>query len=184
MEAKLFNLGKGIMPTEQRMKLDWEAIQDISRCQFDSALRDQIESNLEWYRLRSGEYADDASSKDFENAFKTLGFLNKSDFSRSQLEPIADELATVMWFLEVMAQAPAEKSVSVKYFLYFRIWTLIGKAGVKLTQGKGILNHRLSHAQKIFREVCRQEGIEFASDQALADALRRALKAMAGKGAK
>ena len=180
----MFNSGKNSTLTDQRVKLNWEEIEEIWRCQFDHPIRNEIESNLEWHNSRSGDYAEDASFKDFENAFKALGLLNKSEFHQFQLEPIADELSTVTWFLEVMAQAPAERKVSMKYFLYFRIWTLIGKAGVKLTRGKGILGHPLSHAQKVFREVCRQAGITFVSDQALADVLTRALKAMTGTGAK
>lgn len=184
MEGRLFNSGKNLMLTDQHVKLNWEKISEISRCHFGETIRKEIENNIEWYKQRSGDYDGDPSWKDFENAFKALGLLNNSDYCRFQLEPITDELARVMWFLEIMAQAPDRKAVSVKYFLYFRIWTLIGKAGVKLTQGKGIPDNRLSPAQHVFREVFRQAGIEFTSDQALADVLRRALKATSGTGAK
>lgn len=165
-------------------KLDWEKIQEISRCPFNDLIRNEIENNIRWYRSRSVDYADDASSKDFSNALKALSTLSETEFSRSKLEPIEDEMVTVRWFLDVMSQAPSERAINAKYFLYSRIWRCMGKAGVKLTQGKGIPNHRLSSAQKVFREICRQAAIEFPSDQALADALKRALKAISATGAK
>lgn len=169
---------------EKCLKIDWEIIQDISECQFDNPVRNEIEHNIRWYNSRSGDYADDVSADDFSAALKALSALSKTEFSRFQLEPIENELAIVQWFLDVMAQAPPEKAVNTKYFLYFRIWKCIEKAGVKLTQGKGIPNHRLSRAQKIFQAICQQGGIEFPSDQALADALKRALKATSATGAK
>lgn len=170
------------MTSEHGLKFDWDKIQDISKCQFDNPVRNEIERNLRWYYSRSGDYADDISAGDFSAALKALGVLSKTEFSRFQLEPIEDELAIVQWFLDVMAQAPSEKAVNAKYFLYFRIWKCVERAGVKLTKGKGIPNNRLSHAQKVFREICQQAGIEFPSDQALADALKRALKAMSATG--
>ena len=170
--------------TEQHVKFDWGRIQDISNCQFDASIRNEIENNIRWYRSRTADYADDTSSEDFSFALKALSILSKTEFSRSKLEPINDELATVQWFLDVMSQAPFERTVNAKYFLYSRIWTCLDKAGVKLTQGKGIQNHRLSRAQNVFREICRQAAMEFPSDQALADALKRALKAMSVTGAK
>lgn len=166
------------------MIFDWEKIQGISECQFDDPVRHEIESNIRWYCSRSGDYAVDVSAKDFSAALKALSVLSKTEFSRFQLEPIEDELAIVQWFLDVMAQDPPEQAVNARYFLYFRIWKCIEKAGVKLTQGKGTPDHRLSHAQKVFREICRQAAIEFSSDQALASALKRALKEMSATGAK
>lgn len=170
--------------TKQRLEFDWEKIQEISSCQFSDLLRNEMENNIRWYHSGSAYYADNASSEDFSAALKALSLLSKTEFSRSMLEPIEDEMRTVQWFLDVMSQAPLERTVSAKYFLYSRIWGCVGKAGVKLTQGKGIPNHRLSHAQKVFREICRQATIEFPSDQALADALKRALKATSATGAK
>lgn len=170
--------------TEQRVKFDWQTIQDIASCQFSDAIRNEIENNILWYRSRSSDYADDASSADFANALKALSVLSKTEFSHYKLEAIDDEMNTVMWFLDVMSQVPSKQVISARYFLYSRIWRCIDRAGIKLTQGKGIPNHRLSHAQKVFREICRQAAIEFPSDQALADALKRALKATSATGAK
>lgn len=160
------------------MEFDWDQIEGIAKCQFDNAVRQDIEKNIQWYLSRSGNYGVYITSEDYATALKALGILSSTEFSRFQMQPIEDELATVTWFLDVMAQAPFEKANNIKYFLYSRIWDGIGKAGVKLSQGKGIPNHRLSLAQNVFREICHQADIDFPSDQALADALKRALKAM------
>lgn len=169
---------------DRRARLDWERIEGISEHPFSHDLRNEIENNLSWFNSRSEDYADDVSSDEFANARKSLGALSRTNFSRSQIEPIEGEITTVLWFLELMSQVPSERAVNAKYFLYFRIWKCIGKAGIKLTVGKGIPGHRLSHAQRVFGEICSEAGIGFVSDQALADALKRALKAMSKTGAK
>ena len=170
--------------TEHHVPLDWDKIQDVSGCHFEISIRHEIASNISWYRTRiSDDFVSDASAKEFINALKAIERLQKTEFSRFQLEAVADELETVRWFLDVLAQAPTERAVNVKYFLYSRIWNCIGRAGVKLTQGKGIPGHLLSHSQKVFREICGQAGIEFTSDQALADVLKRSLKAVPATGA-
>lgn len=170
--------------TDRWTDFDWEKIEAIAKCRFDGRIRSEIITNVRWYRERSDAYASDASRGDFIAAIKALNLLIRTEFSRFQLEPIEDELTTVQWFLDVMAQAPSEQIVNIKYFLYSRIWKSIEVAGIKLTQGKGVPDHRLSHAQKVFREICKQTGIEFTSDQALANALKRALRATSATGAK
>ncbi|MCK9541621.1 MAG: hypothetical protein M0R03_06275 [Novosphingobium sp.] len=170
--------------TDRRVKFDWKRIERISELPFDNDIRNEIENNFSWFKLRSEDYADGVSSDEFANARNALGALSRTKFSRFQIEPIENEITTVLWFLEVMSQLPSEREVNAKYFLYSRIWNCIGKAGVKLTLGKGIPNHRLSDAQKVFGEICSEGGMGFVSDQALADALKRALKAVSTTGAK
>lgn len=169
---------------DRRVRFDWERIEGISKHPFNHELRNEIENNFSWFNSRREDYADDVSSDEFANARKALSALSRTKFSRFQIEPIENEVTTILWFLELMSQVPSERAVNAKYFLYFIIWQCIGKAGIKLTLGKGIPNHRLSHAQRVFGEICSEAGMGFVSDQALADALKRALKAMSKTGAK
>lgn len=162
---------------------NWEEIERLSGCKFNAHVRSAIEANAHWYNTQNLDYTDDSTPEDFALAYKALEVLRKTEFSRSQIEPIEDELATVQWFLEVMSQEPSARSVYAKYFLYHRMWRCMDTAGVKLSQGKGTQDNPLSHAQRVFREICRQAGVRFSSDQALAEALKRALKAVSATGA-
>jgi len=170
--------------SDETVSLQWDRIEDLSGCKFEERLRNEIESNLRWFRSCSGEYADGVRASDFGAALKSLERISRTEFSRFQIEAIEEELSTVMWFLEVMSHSEDDPAISKKYFLYVKVWNCIAKAGVKLSQGKGTTDHRLSHAQKVFREICRQAGILFTSDQALASALKRALRDAGQRGQK
>lgn len=169
--------------TDPPPNFDWEEIERVSGCNFNAHVRDAIEANVHWYRTRNFDYTDDITPEDFAVAYKALGVLQRTEFSCSRIEPIEDELVTVLWFLEVMSQQPSARLVYAKYFFYYRIWKCMGVAGVKLTQGRGTPEIPLSHGQRVFREICRQASVEFRSDQGLAEALRRALKAVSATGA-
>lgn len=161
------------------IRIDWHRVEAIADVQFGPDLRKAIENELDWHSRRWAEYAREPDSAAYRKALEALAALVKAPSAKDRMLPIKDELERVFWFLEIMAQ-PLDadiKRINADYFLYSQIWTLIGKAGVRLTRGKGLPNNRLLKAQRVFQEICAQAGITFSnSDQALAQALQRALK--------
>jgi hypothetical protein len=161
------------------IRIDWHKVEVVADVRFESDLRDAIENELNWHSRRWAEYARDADVLAYRKALEALAAIIKAPSSKDRTLPIEYELGRVFWFLEIMSQPlDAElKTINADYFLYSQIWTLIGKAGIRLTRGKGLPKNRLLKAQRVFQEICAQAGITFSnSDQALAQALQRALK--------
>ena len=163
----------------QCIRIDWHKVEAMADVQFEPDLREAIENELNWHSRRWAEYAREPDSAAYRKAHEALAALVKAPSGKDRMLPIEQELERVFWFLEIMAQ-PLDadiKTINADYFLYSQIWALIGKAGVRLTRGKGLPNNRLLKAQRVFQEICVQAGITFSnSDQALAQALQRALK--------
>lgn len=160
-------------------RIDWRKVEAVADVEFELRLREEIERELNWHSQRWSEYSRDADVVAYRRAFEALSALVKNPSSRDRTLPIADELARVFWFLEFMSQPlDAEiKEVNADYLLYAKLWSLVGKAGIRLARGKGEPGNRLSKAQRVFQEICAQAGITFNnSDQALAKALQRALQ--------
>lgn len=161
------------------IRIDWYKVEVVAGVRFESDLREEIEDELNWHSRGWAEYARDADVLGYRKALEALAAIIKAPSSKDRVLPIEYELGRVFWFLEIMSQPlDAElKTINADYFLYSQIWTLIGKAGIRLTKGKGLPKNRLLKAQRVFQEICAQAGITFSnSDHALAQALQRALK--------
>lgn len=160
-------------------EIDWRRVEALADITFGPDIRKAIENELNWHSVRWSEYARDADVVAYRKALESLSSLVKTPSSKDRMLPIEYELEQVMWFLEIMSQPLDDETqkMNVDYLLYSKIWSLIGKAGVPLTRGKGLPTNRLLKAQRVFQEICAQAGIKFSnSDQALAQALQRALK--------
>ena len=166
--------------TFERLTIDWLKVEAVAGVEFDASIRDAIENEFSGHVQRSEEYAPYVDEKAYNIALHALSALVQAPSAKERMQPIERELERVIWFLEILAQPNDIPSTVINndYYLYARIWQHIGKAGIRLSKGKGILNNKLSKPQRVFKELCAQAGIKFSnSDQALALALHRALKA-------
>lgn len=171
--------------SEKRISIDWHKVESIADFQFEPDIRESIECELDWHSRQLEDYAPEFGYREYRKALEAIVAVVKTPKIRERMLPVEDELNRVFWFLEVMAEpvSPKQRIIKVDYILYYQIWSHIGKAGVRLTRGKGLPDNKLSKAQRIFQEICAQAGIGFnSSDQALAKALQRALKACAFTG--